>query len=269
MNFKLLFPTYRTRERWADQVLSALGPRPLGRMLNVGSGEGDFDPTLARFATELESCDVNEDDVAHARAMNANVENLHYSVQNGEALDFADAAFDVVTCFEVIEHVGDAAKLMRELARVLKPGGALVLSCPSLHFPVTYDPINTALAARGTHVSVGAYAYGHSWLVDGKDLERWATDAGLRVEARHPLNGWLVGALECYWPGLLQRALKANTANAAGKPTKKGLRPGAAPPPFVGAVDAFIQLDRRLMTDRSIGLGYVMRKRADGSGPAR
>ncbi|MFO0735185.1 MAG: class I SAM-dependent methyltransferase [Labilithrix sp.] len=262
MNFKLLFPTYRTRERWADEVLSSLGPRPLGRMLNVGAGEGDYDPTLAKFASHLESCDVNEDDVAHARAMNAKVPNLSYSVQNGEELAFESASFDVVTCFEVIEHVGDAQKLMSELARVLKPGGKLVLSCPSVHFPVTYDPINSALAARGTHLPVGAYAYGHSWLVDERMLERWAADVELAIEQRHKLSGWLVGAFECYWPGLLQRALKANTANVAGSSKKKGLRPSADAPPLVGAVDALIALDRRVMTSRSVGLGYVMRKRS-------
>jgi 2-polyprenyl-3-methyl-5-hydroxy-6-metoxy-1,4-benzoquinol methylase len=260
MNFKLLFPTYRTRERWAHEVLSSLGTR--GRMLNVGAGEGDYDPTLARFATQLESCDVNEDDVAHARAMNAGIENLRYSVQNGEALTFADAEFDVVTCFEVIEHVGDAQRLLRELSRVLKPGGHLILSCPSVHFPVTYDPINTALAFASTHVSLGAYAYGHSWLVDARALEDWAAGAGLAIEQRDKLSGWLVGAMECYWPGLLQRALKANTANVAGR-SKKGIRPSAEPPPFVGAVDALIALDRRLSSksDRSVGLGYVMRRR--------
>lgn len=261
MNFKLLFPTYRTRERWAEALLSGLGP--CARMLNVGAGEGDYDPTLARFTAHLESCDVNADDVAHAKAMNANIAHLHYSVQNGEALSFDDGAFDVVTCFEVIEHVGDARKLMSELARVVKPGGAVVLSCPSVKFPFTYDPINTVLAKSGTHVSLGAYGYGHSWLVDAAELERWAADVGLEIEQRDNLSGWLVGAFECYWPGLLQRAFKANTANVAGK-SRKGVRPSAEAPPFVGAVDALIAADRALSakSERSVGLGYLLRKRA-------
>lgn len=262
MNLKLLFPTYRTRERWAAEVLAGLGPPPLGRMLNVGAGEGDYDPTLARFATHLESCDVNADDVAHARRSNADVPNLSYSVQNGEELAFESASFDVVTCFEVIEHVGDAPRLLGELARVLKPGGALVLSCPSVHFPVSYDPINAALARRGTHLSIGAYAYGHSWLVDGVTLEGWAEERGLAVERRDKLSGWLVGAFECYWPGLLQRALKANTANTAAR-SDRGVRAKAGEPPLVGAVDALIAVDRALSarSERSVGLGYVMRKR--------
>ena len=96
--------------------------------------------------------------------------------------------------------------------------------------------------------------------IDAKDVERWAADVGLEIEERHKLSGWLVGAMECYWPGLLQRALKSNTANVAGK-SKKGIRPSAEPPPLVGVIDSLIALDRKVMTSRSVGLGYVMRKR--------
>jgi 2-polyprenyl-3-methyl-5-hydroxy-6-metoxy-1,4-benzoquinol methylase len=259
VNLKLLIPSYRTRQSWANDVLRDLGVR--GRMLNVGTGEGDIDPILARYATELQSCDVNPDDIAHARAMNANVPNLVYSVQNGEALSFESASFDVVTCFEVIEHVGDARKLMSELARVLKPGGALVLSCPSVHFPIAYDPINAALSGLGTHFPIGAYAYGHSWLVDAKELEGWASENSLEIEKRFKLSGWLVGATECYWPGVVQRLLKANTSNTAGK-SGRGVRPSGDAPPLVGVVDALIAVDRAVssFSSRSVGLGYVMRK---------
>ena len=262
MNFKLLFPTYRTRERFVRQVLQGLGEPPVGRMLNVGSGEGDIDPMLASHAALLESCDVNEDDVAHARSANAHVPNVRYSVNDGEGLDFPDASFDVVTCLEVIEHVRRPTALLAELARVLRPGGTLVLTCPSVRFPFTYDPVNAALAPSGKHVPLGAYAYGHDWLVDDGELDRWLDGAGLDVARKDPLSGWVVGALECYWPGLLQRALKANARNAAAKPTaRRALRPSSATPPLLPVVDAFIALDRRASTwrwsRRSVGLGYV------------
>lgn len=265
MNFKLLFPTYRTRERWVHEVLGDVGKKPLGRMLNVGAGEGDIDAALASYATELESCDVNEDDVAHARALNAAVPNVHYSVQDGESLAFPDASFDVVTCLEVIEHVARPTALLAEIARVLVPGGTLVLTCPSVRFPVTYDPVNATLAALpgGAHVPLGAYAYGHAWLVDSAELEGWLGDVDLRIERKDKLSGWVVGALECYWPGLLQRALKANAGNTtrAESSTAK-LRPSTKAPPLLGAVDALIAVDRRLSarSSRSVGLGYVLRK---------
>jgi 2-polyprenyl-3-methyl-5-hydroxy-6-metoxy-1,4-benzoquinol methylase len=263
-NFKLLFPTYRTRERFVQGALEGLGPRPLGRMLNVGSGEGDIDPLLASYAAELESGDVNAADVEHARAMNAAVPNVRYSVLDGERLAYADASFDVVVCLEVIEHVGDPVALLAELARVLRPGGRVVLTCPSARFPVSYDPINAALAATGTHVSAGAYGYGHSWLVDDAELERWLAGAGLEVARKDRLSGWLVGAVECYWPGLLQRAFKANAANTEGEARRAKVRPTAEPPPFLGVVDRVIALDRRVSSgsERSVGLGYVLAKTA-------
>jgi 2-polyprenyl-3-methyl-5-hydroxy-6-metoxy-1,4-benzoquinol methylase len=270
VNFKLLLPTYRTRERFVREVLAArrVGEPPLGRVLNVGAGEGDIDPTLASYADELESCDVNEDDVAHARALNAGVPNVRYSVQNGESLDFADASFDVVTCLEVIEHVHQPTALLREIARVLKPGGSVVLTCPSQRFPVTYDPVNAVLAPTGKHVSFGAYGYGHSWLVDDNELEAWLEDVGLHVQRKERLSGWLVGALECYWPGVMQRALKANAGNTNGAgrqadgASRPVLRPTAEAPPLLPLVDALIALDRRATAKsrRSVGLGYVLAK---------
>ncbi len=262
-NFKLLFPTYRTRERFVHDVLESLGERPLGRMLNIGSGEGDIDAMLAAYATELDSGDVNADDVEHARALNASVPNVRYSVLDGERLAFADGTFDVVACLEVIEHVSAPTELLREIARVLKPGGGAVLTCPSVRFPVSYDPLNAALGPTGKHLSLGAYGYGHSWLVDDRELERWLHVAGLRVARKTHLSGWLAGALECYWPGLLQRALKANAANTtARRSSSRSLRPATEPPPLLPLVDGLIALDRRVSSGsgRSVGLGYVLRK---------
>lgn len=259
MNYKLLFPTYRTRERWIHDAV----PRG-GRMLNVGAGEGDIDPMLASFASELESCDINEADVAQASRANAWVPNLRYSVQDSEALAFEAASFDVVLALEVIEHVAHPQAMLSELARVLKPGGTLVLTCPSVRFPPTYDPINAALAPLGKHVPLGAYGYGHSWLVDAPQVESWIADVGCAIVRRDRLSGWLVGAMECYWPGLLQRALKANAGNTrGGDKRRRGVRPSSSKaPPLVGVVDALIAADRMLSwsSDRSVGLAYVARR---------
>jgi SAM-dependent methyltransferase len=262
LSYKLLIPTYRTRERFVRQVLERVGPPPLGVMLNLGSGEGDIDATLASFATALESCDVNAEDVAFARALNAHVPNVRYSVQDAAALSFPNGMFDVVVCSEVIEHVVDRAGLLAEIARVLRPGGVAVLTCPSAKFPVTYDPINAVLARRGTHVAVGAYGFGHFSLLDEDELERSCREAGLLVESKQRLSGALVGALECYWPGLLQRAFKANAGNTRSRSAGSPIRPTARVPRLVGAVDAIIALDRAASAGsaRSVGLGFVLRK---------
>jgi SAM-dependent methyltransferase len=55
-------------------------------------------------------------------------------VAPGNALPFPDDAFDVVTCLETLEHDRDPFGTVREMRRVLKPGGALVLTVPSISF---------------------------------------------------------------------------------------------------------------------------------------
>ena len=52
-------------------------------------------------------------------------------VGDATCLNFADSSFDKILCSEVIEHIPDAAKALREMCRLLKPSGRLVLSTPN------------------------------------------------------------------------------------------------------------------------------------------
>lgn len=55
------------------------------------------------------------------------------------ALPFADEFFDTIVCTETLEHVADPAAVVREMARVLKPGGHVILTTPQ-YFPVHEAP---------------------------------------------------------------------------------------------------------------------------------
>lgn len=59
------------------------------------------------------------------------LDNLTFSVGNIEAIDSPDQAFDVVVSCETIEHVPHPARAVAELARVLRPGGVLLLTTPN------------------------------------------------------------------------------------------------------------------------------------------
>jgi 2-polyprenyl-3-methyl-5-hydroxy-6-metoxy-1,4-benzoquinol methylase len=275
LNYKLLLPTYRARYRWVLRTLDRVGrTAEIGRMINVGCGEGDIDREFGRSSGDLVACDLNEGDVAHARALNADVAEIEYLVSDAQQLPFDDASFDVVCCLEVIEHVADPRACLRELARIVRAGGHVVLTCPSARFPLTYDPLNWLLSRVGTHVSVGAFGYGHDWLVREEELVCWAREAGLGLVDSVYLCKALAGLAEAYWPGFIQSVIKANAKNRRGA-TKRPVeapgalarvmpvaRPSRGNPPLLGVVDAFIDADNRLFASSqvSLDLGFLFQR---------
>lgn len=275
MNFKQLFTTFRNRYRFVRAQLQAQRPSTQEgrweRGLNLGTGEGDYDRMVAAHCTELVGCDVNEADLDHARALNADVPNLRYEANNALALTYPDGHFDLLVSCEVIEHVGQPAQMVREMYRVLRPGGVAIMTFPSREFPITYDPVNRIWQfVRGNNsreylISQGAYAFGHDYLIGSADFKRWASEAGFEIVEFRGLSHHLVGLLEVYWTGLAQRLFKKNAGNAtADAQGGLKLRPSDTQEPALVAITDFIlALDRALFswTGRSCGKGVVLRKR--------
>jgi 2-polyprenyl-3-methyl-5-hydroxy-6-metoxy-1,4-benzoquinol methylase len=267
MSLKHLIPSFRARYRFLEQSVAAAAEASrtgLGRVLNVGCGEGDFDTMLRAHCRELVCVDLSETDIAHARARNAATPGIHYAVEDALALSFPDGRFDLVCCTEVIEHVRDPVALLRELARVAGRGKPVVLTGPNRDFPVTYDPINRVLARVGKHLPIGGYAYGHTWLVDDAELRGWCDDIGLEVVASEHLTGALAALPEAYTLGLLQALLKANAKNDGGPGRAFALKPKATRAPGLARVTDLVNgLDRARLARGapSVGLGYVLRVR--------
>ncbi len=126
-----------------ERVLEALGD-PAGRtILDLGCASGDLSFVLARSGALVAGCDLTKGMVhrAEARRREAPAElktaaaNAAFSVADAEALPFADHAFDAATCIGVMEYVPDDALGTRELFRILKPGGRLVITAPHRNSP--------------------------------------------------------------------------------------------------------------------------------------
>ena len=266
MNYKLAFPTYRNRYRFVrDSLQQHIGKRRVRRALNLGTGEGDYDPMIAPFCESLISCDINEADIQFASALNAHLDNVQYRVENALKLSFPDAHFDLLISVDVLEHVGRPAQMIKEVGRVLRPGGLAVITFPQQHFPVTYDPINRALSyVTNTKIAQGAYAFGHEYLVNREEFKKWTTQEGMDVVSDKNLSGYLVAFSEMYWTGIIQRIFKANSTNVeTNKKPEKALRPSLKEPGVTKLTDAFIDLDYRLFGNagHSVGKGFVVRKR--------
>lgn len=123
---------FRGRRRILARLLDALDPplAPGARVLDVGCGTGANGPALAaggRFVVGLDASAV-------PLGLAGTGERGHAARLRGDALrlPFADGAFDLVVALDVLEHLDDDRDAARELRRVLRPGGALIVFVPAL-----------------------------------------------------------------------------------------------------------------------------------------
>ena len=113
-----------------------LNTRPGDRVLDLGCGEGRHAIGLACLQTiELHAVDLSYRDLhtgrGKARELGEPVfSRVAFMNADGTRLPYCDNTFDAVICSEVLEHIPDYRTVIIELLRVLRPGGALVVSVP-------------------------------------------------------------------------------------------------------------------------------------------
>jgi O-antigen biosynthesis protein len=101
------------------------------RVLDIACGEGYGSNALADVAGSVVGVDISEEAVSHARAQYGSRANLEYKVGSAADIPLDDASVDMVVSFETIEHHDQHEAMMREIKRVLKPGGIVVISSPN------------------------------------------------------------------------------------------------------------------------------------------
>jgi SAM-dependent methyltransferase len=118
---------YRGRRRIVQRELERL-PVPAGaHVLDAGCGSGRLLDELVRYGWHVSGLDMNPDSVEIARGRG------HADVQQGvvEALPWEDETFDLVTSLDVVEHTADDRVSLRELRRVVRTGGRLLITVPA------------------------------------------------------------------------------------------------------------------------------------------
>ena len=109
-------------------------------VLDAGCGVGYGTAHLAQVAQRVVGVDVSDEAISYAREHYA-APNVEFLVADVIGLPFDPHTFDTACSFEIVEHVADPERFVAELARVLKPGGRLVLSTPRAEDP-TVRPDN-------------------------------------------------------------------------------------------------------------------------------
>lgn len=123
-----LFGRSVLKQRKLQVIARLLGPTENLRCLDLGSDNGVVSLLLRQGGGSWASGDLTEEAVASIRSL---VGTDVHQVEGGH-LPFADASFDRVVVVDMLEHVPDDRAFVRELARVTRPGGRLVLNTPHL-----------------------------------------------------------------------------------------------------------------------------------------
>lgn len=128
-------------DRHARRVMRWLRPRATDRLLEVGCGRGWLTHRMQQVCPATYGIDVNPRSLQHAVAANM-------ATMDAVDLHYDDAQFDHVYSFHAIEHIVDAATALREMSRVLLPGGRILLVYPA-------EPIRGLYAMPGAWLGFG------------------------------------------------------------------------------------------------------------------
>jgi SAM-dependent methyltransferase len=134
LEFGPLKRTARVTADWVDLQYSLImeqirraAPRARGRLLDVGCGDKPYEAIFRPFVSEYVGIE-HEAVFASTNASAAERKpDLYY---DGNVLPFADGSFDTVLSIQVLEHTPRPQPLLREMARVLRADGLLILSAP-------------------------------------------------------------------------------------------------------------------------------------------
>jgi ubiquinone/menaquinone biosynthesis C-methylase UbiE len=98
------------------------------KVLEVGCGPGLMVDYFLRRGAHYHGVDLSSEMIAGCRERFSGTASAHFSEGDVQQLDFPDSVFDVVLCLGVLEYVPSEPRAVREIARVLKPGGRFILS---------------------------------------------------------------------------------------------------------------------------------------------
>ena len=182
-------------ERVKGRMLEWLEPGPGHCVLDVGCGAGYFLYLIQqryreRGFTPLETgVEISMFQLSYMvrRMRKEGVLDAVAVHGNGEFLPFADDSFDLITCSEVLEHVRNPVRALMEMRRILKPGGRLLLSTPSMTAINGWDKLLSPFVAvvkavtryKAKSVTSSGDSYDAPWYP--KELQEAIGAAGLAI----------------------------------------------------------------------------------------
>ncbi|WP_320776053.1 class I SAM-dependent methyltransferase [Streptomyces sp. CRN 30] len=225
--------TWRTAANSAGYLLGSLKPHM--RILDVGCGPGTITADLAALVPDGHVTGVDREpgvlEQARATAAGRGLANTDFAVADVHALDFPDDTFCVVHAHQVLQHVGDPVRALREMLRVTRPGGYVAVR-DSDYAAMTWFPGSAGLDDWLDLYRRVARAGGGEPDA-GRRLKAWALEAGC-TDITATSDTWTFSTPEEreWWSGLwAERTVASAYAERAvdgGHATRERLRSVAA-----------------------------------------
>jgi SAM-dependent methyltransferase len=192
----------------------------------------------------LVGLELDEDVIEKAGNNVGQLPDLTLTRANIYSQPFASEHFDAVILSEILEHIDDDVRGLKEVYRLLKPGGVVAITVPNANYPFWWDPINRTLEnVFGTHIGTGTFAgiwANHVRLYTAEQLRNAVIDAGFIVEEERAFTHYSFPFIH-------------NIVYGLGKPL---LESGALPKDMAKAADrtTFDQNDGSLLNPINLGL---------------
>jgi len=178
-----------------------------GKVLDVGCGNGIISMHLGKEGYAVNGIDMSEKAVANANAKNP-FTNVIFSVMDAETLHASGQCYDAIICSEVLEHLHEPSRLLRQLYAILNKNGILIVTVPNGNGPRESLVTKPYLALReknnwawrvvlnlkkmlgysGTTVQSAADNLDHIQFFTTKQLKKLSADNGFIIEVINSSN---------------------------------------------------------------------------------
>lgn len=189
--------------QFADEVISQLSPKTGDAVLDVAAGTGSFSLAAARLGADVLATDFSQGMVDHIqnRIDQDLLHNIKTKVMDGQALDVADASYDISVSIVGLIFFPDIDKGFAELKRVLKTGGRCAVVC--WDFPETFDMmklLKQSIAAAVPDFEMPAQTPVWARMVGEQQLEEKFQRAGFNKVEVTTIDGLLtLNSVEDFW----------------------------------------------------------------------